>query len=284
MEPRFPFLAIEVAAADADDVGYALMELGAAGVELQERGERVRVVASFASLEAARSARNELDASLAQAMEVGELVGDAWRDAYKAHFKPFALTRSIVVVPSWERYEPKPGEVILQMDPGRAFGTGLHATTSLVAQALEARRERVAGARVLDVGTGSGILAIAALLLGAREAMAIDNDPEVLDVARENLARNAAATGAARAQVDGTDVRDVAGRFEVVVANIRAGTLIDMADALLARTGGLLIVSGVLAAERDDVAQAFEAVGMRVEETLRRDEGADAWVAMVLVP
>ncbi len=277
MEPRFPFLAIDVPAIDAEDLGYALMDLGSSGVELQERGERVRVVASFASREAAEQARASLDASLGA--ELGELVGDAWRDAYKQYFKPFSLTPSLVVVPSWERYQATPGETILQMDPGRAFGTGLHATTSLVAQALEARRAEVAGARVLDVGTGSGILAIAALLLGAREAVAIDNDPEVLDVARENLARNGL-----EAQVDGTDVRDVPGRFEVVVANIRAETLIGMAGALRERTGALLVISGVLAAERHEVAAAFEAAGMRIDDTLQRDEGADAWIALVLRP
>jgi ribosomal protein L11 methyltransferase len=167
------------------------------------------------------------------------------------------------------------------MDPGRAFGTGLHSTTRLVAEALEARKATLAGARVLDVGTGSGILALVALLHGAVRAVAIDNDPEVIDVARENAKRN----GLAHAlEVSATPLEQIEGEYPVVVANIRATTLVEMTHALRARLSstGVLVLSGILASERDEVEQRFSADGFVVDGVSHRGEGDDAWVAIAV--
>lgn len=287
--PRFPFVAVEAPASRADDLAYELMMLGAAGVDIQDDttfakgpgGGRVRLVASFASVQEASRVAEELAGDDEVSIEVDELVGDAWRDAYKEHFKPFALTESLVVVPPWEDYAAKEGERLLLLDPGRAFGTGLHDTTSLVASELERRRQEVAGTTVLDVGTGSGILALAALMLGADRAVAVDNDPDVIEVAMENAARCGLAD---RVRIDTTPIEEVAGSFAVVLANIRAGVLLDMAEALVARVaaGGLLVLSGVLVSEEASVRRGFEAAGASHLGTERRVAGDEGWVAIAM--
>jgi ribosomal protein L11 methyltransferase len=286
-EPRFPYVLCDVPADQAETFGYVLFELGAVGVEVRDdstwdRGPgdgAVRLCASFETLAAAEDARTSL-ASLEPVLrcDVGEYVGDAWRDRYKEYFKPFTLAPGLVVAPPWELPQVGAGERLLVMDPGRAFGTGRHATTALVTGELA--EADVSGAEVLDVGTGSGVLALAALLLGAARAVAIDNDPEVIDVARENAARNGLE---ARLAVSDTPLAEVAGVFDVVVANIRSETLIEMEGDIAARAkpGALVIVSGVLEGEREAVAaryaERFEPVRTRTHE-----EGIDRWVALTL--
>jgi len=288
--PRFPLLLVDAPAGRADELAYELMMLGAAGVEIRDDttfikgpgGGQVRLVASMSSVEEAERVRAELSASEpGLTMRVEELVGDAWRDAYKEHFKPFHLTPTLVVVPPWEDYGAGEGEQLLQLDPGRAFGTGLHDTTSLVAEQLEARRADLAGATVLDVGTGSGILALAALLLGASQAVAVDNDPDVIDVARDNAARCGLAD---RVRIDTTAVEEVVGSYPVVLANIRASVLLSMASALHERMapGGLLVLSGVLRSEEAEVRAGFEALGLSHEDTRRRGTEGEGWVAIVM--
>ena len=145
---------------------------------------------------------------------------------------------------------------------------------------LETRRERIAGARALDVGTGSGILGLAALAFGADTVVAIDNDPEVIEVAAENAARN----GFDRAMhVSAIDLAHVDGHFQLVVANIRSEVLITMAPLLAERAApaSLLILSGVLASEQDPVVRAFSTEFEHLE-TKTHEEGTDAWVAIAM--
>lgn len=279
-EPRFPFVAIDVDPADADVLSATLFELGAQGVE--ERDEttlvkgapgKVTLVASFASHEEANEAIAELDEGLSPRLE--EIVGDAWRDAWKEHFRPFAITRSIVIRPPWQAYDEKPGERVLVLEPGRAFGTGLHETTSLVAGALESRAKELAGATVLDVGCGSGILALIAIALGAASARAIDTDPEAAEVTRENATRNGLDESV---RADTSPIESIADRFPVVVANIEARVLVPMATALGSRVlpGGLLVLSGILAPQRDEVRAAY--AGFALEDA----PGKGEWIALVL--
>ena len=184
------------------------------------------------------------------------MVGDAWRDAWKEHYKPYAIAEGLVVRPPWEPYEAKPGEKVLELEPGRAFGTGLHETTRLVAQAIKKYAAEAQGKLVIDVGCGSGILALAALALGAERAIAIDNDPEAIDVTRENAARNGLG---ARVEASTTDVAALAATAPLVLANIEAHVLIPMAPDLMKRVepGGLLFLSGVLVPQTASVVAAY---------------------------
>ncbi len=288
-EPRFPVLVLDVSEAQADELGPVLFELGATGVELRDDttwnkgpgGALVRLVASFELAATARAARDALlDTEPGLSVVFDEIVGDAWRDKYKEYFKPFALTKSLVVAPPWERFEASPAERVLVMDPGRAFGTGLHATTSMVAELCEEHAARLRDARVLDVGTGSGILGLVALMLGADSVVAVDNDPEVIAVALENAERNGFA---ARMHVSTTELSHVDGGFDVVLANIRSEVLVSMAGLIARRAepGALVVLSGILASEEDAVMRAY-AAEFTAPSVARRAEGDDAWIAIAL--
>ncbi len=261
-EPRYPFVHVDVTAEQADEISALLFELGAEGVE--ERDETtlaknaapgsITLVGAFSTREGAEAAIAELDSSMRPRYE--EVVGDAWRDAWKEHYKPYAIAEGVVVRPPWEAYESTPGEQVLELEPGRAFGTGLHETTRLVARAIKAHASEVQGQLVIDVGCGSGILALVALALGAARAIAIDNDPEAIDVTRENAARNAMTD---RVDASTTDIKALTATAPLVLANIEARILIPMASDLAARVtpGGLLLLSGILAPQKDDVRAAY---------------------------
>jgi ribosomal protein L11 methyltransferase len=293
--PRYPFIHVDVPADDADDLSAVLFELGASGVEERDDqtlargagGGRVTLVASFADRAEADSALEALvEISPKLSPRIEEVVGDAWRDAWKEHFAPFPLTPRITVAPPWAEPPPAPeGGHVLWLEPGRAFGTGLHATTSLVAELLDAHAADLAGKDLLDVGTGSGILALAALLLGARSAVAIDNDPDVIEVVEENADRNGLRD---RITARAATVDSIAEAYPWVVANIETRVLRPIA-ADLARAvapGGRLILSGVLEAEAADLIAHYAALprGLRHVETRRRGDataGDTAWVEIL---
>jgi ribosomal protein L11 methyltransferase len=261
-EPRYPFVHVDVAPDDVDEISALLFELGAEGVE--ERDEttlaksaasgKVTLVGAFATREDAETAIGELEPSLNPRYE--EVVGDAWRDAWKEHYKPYAIAEGLVVRPPWEPYEPKDGEKVLELEPGRAFGTGLHETTRLVARAIKANAAEVQGKLAIDVGCGSGILALSAVALGAERAIAIDNDPEAIDVTRENAARNGLTD---RIDASTTDVAALDATAPLVLANIEARVLVPMAPDLKRRVapGGLLLLSGILVPQKDEVRAAY---------------------------
>lgn len=280
-KPRFPFVLVDVDADRADEISSELFDLGADGVEERDQttlvkgaAGKVTLVASFAAILDAKEAVAALDPSLSPRIE--EIVGDEWRDAWKEHFHPFLLCEGLVVAPPWEKYDGRFGAVrVLELEPGRAFGTGLHETTSLVAQALAKIGHELAGNPVLDVGCGSGILSFVAVAFGASHARAIDNDPEVIGVVLENAERNDMTT---KITTDTTPIEDVKETYPVVVANIEAEVLIDMASHLMRATapGGVLILSGILAEKRDRVVDAFSALALL--ESPARGE----WLALVL--
>lgn len=259
-EPRYPYVHVDVTPDDVDETSALLFELGAQGVEERDEGTlaksaasgKVTLVASFATREDAEQAIASLPAALSARYE--EVVGDAWRDAWKEHFRPFAIAEGLVVRPPWEAYEAKPGERVLELEPGRAFGTGLHETTRLVARALQKHAKEVRGKTILDVGCGSGILALVALSLGASRAVAIDVDPDAIEVTKENAARNQMSVEAST-----TALADLDLVAPVVLANIEARVLVPMAKELQRHVapGGLLLLSGILVPQKDDVRAAY---------------------------
>jgi ribosomal protein L11 methyltransferase len=288
-EPRFPFLLLDVTPENTDELSATLFELGAEGVEERDDSTLVKarqpggitLVASFPERTLVERALGELrnfceeSAFAAMSPSVEEIVGDGWRDAWKAHFRPFQLCAGLVVRPPWETYKAKPGESVLELEPGRAFGTGLHETTSLVATALSEHAVELMGKAVLDVGTGSGILALVALVFGAARTVAVDNDADVIGVVQENAARN----GFSERVTAGTQtLAELTECFPFVVANIEARVLIPMAHSLMAKVapGGILVLSGILAPQEHEVREAYR------EFSALPTQSKGEWVAMVL--
>ena len=207
-----------------------------------------------------------------------------WANAWKAHFPVLRVGRRIVIRPTWGRHRRQRDDVVLALDPGMAFGTGLHPTTRLCLAALESLADRgvlAAGgqdgapARVLDVGSGSGILSIAAARLGAREVLAVDVDPIAVDATAANARRNRLAR-VVRAREGSAPSGE--GPFDVVLANLIASLLVSLADGLVAdlRPGGVLLASGIFANREADVVAAFHARGQDIAN--RWAEGD--WVAL----
>ena len=200
-----------------------------------------------------------------------------WAIAWRAHARAVRVGR-LVVRPSWLRAAARRGDVVVAIDPGMAFGTGMHASTRLALRSLLGTLARRTRARVFDVGTGSGILAIAAAALGAEDVWAVDSDPVATAAARANVRLNRCAP---RVRVaDGTGLGVAPGRAEVIVANIVADTIVELlpeARAHLA-AGGVFIGSGIVAGRVRDVLRAARAAGFQAGAVLREGE----WRAVVL--
>lgn len=201
----------------------------------------------------------------------------AWADAWKAHFPVMRIGRRLVIRPTWRRHRAAPDDVVVALDPGMAFGTGLHPTTRLCLAAIEDAVDRgdLAGARVLDVGCGSGILAIAAARLGAASALGLDIDPIAIEATAANARRNRLAR---RIRAQAGSLPSGERPFDVVLANLIASVLIALAGPLRdeLRPGGLLLASGIFADRETEVADAFRAAGLTVVE--RATEGD--WVVL----
>ena len=204
-----------------------------------------------------------------------------WAEAWKEHFPVLRVGRRLVIRPTWREHDPLPDDVVVALDPGMAFGTGLHPTTRLCLAALErlADGDELAGARVLDVGCGSGILAIAAVRLGAAEALGVDTDPIAVDATLANAGRNDLAERIA-AREGSLPTGEAA--FPVILANLIAGVLVPLAPLLRAELadGGTLIASGIFVDREAEVAAAFRSAGLAV--TARDVEGD--WVALEARP
>lgn len=226
-------------------------------------------------------------------LQTKEVAEEDWQESWKQFFHVHRIGRRIVVRPSWQRYVAAPGDVVVDVDPGMAFGTGLHPTTQMCLIELE---ERTApGISVLDLGTGSGILAIAAAKLGADRVLALDVDPMAVGVARKNvdlnrighsvqvlegslpLGRGSAEDSLAWHIED--DSQDGRVHFDLVVANIIASVIADLSGEIeqVLRPSGLLIASGILAEKVKEVEERLAASGLELAS--RREVGD--WVALV---
>ena len=208
---------------------------------------------------------------VSEEITLGFVREEDWATAWKAYFKPIRVGRHLIVSPPWEDPEATESDRVVVIDPGMAFGTGNHATTQLCLAALEDYVEP--GDRVADIGTGSGILAIAAKLLGASEVYACDIEPQAVQIAARNAREN-------RVSITTSTEMPEGGKFDGVVSNILANTIIELSDELAAITkpGGVLIASGIIEARGSDVRLCLEGAGFAFIETRRREE----WVVLIL--
>lgn len=211
-----------------------------------------------------------------------ELVGvneEDWANSWKQYYKPVKIGEKIVICPAWEAYTPAEGELVIHMDPGMAFGTGTHETTRLVIRLLE--KYTRAGCRMLDVGTGTGILAICAARLGAALCRAYDIDPTAVRVARENIKDS----GLTNVTCDPSDLlKQVSlegGAYDLITANIVADIIIRMTPDVgsYLKEDGVLLLSGIITERCNDVVAALEANGFRVVECLTDND----WCALAVM-
>jgi ribosomal protein L11 methyltransferase len=276
-----------------EEASLFLTEFSGRGVILEEDpgGEGVVIRAFFRAEEFGAWQQGELQSYLSRlrehelyplGLEVRQAAEDDWAEAWKVHFKPVKVTEHLVIRPPWEDYEPGPGETVVIIYPGMAFGTGRHPTTLLCLQALEQVWEDMAqlgapGAwQVLDVGTGTGILALAAARLGAK-VLAIDVDPEAVSAAHENVRLNALEN---LIWVETTPINALRQQFALILANLTAPDLGHWAEALAGRTlpGGILIISGFLTQDLPTVAARFSQYGLSEAGHLTQEE----WSALIL--
>jgi ribosomal protein L11 methyltransferase len=289
-------LSITLPASCADDVGAVLVSLGSPGVveESAAGGARMQQVenVAMAKLLAAfpleqvgerllHDIRDCLDGLALQggsqatvAMQLTR--GDAWVNQWQQFYRPFKLGARLVIRPPWESYMAAPGELVLTLNPGQAFGTGLHPTTRLCLDALEARVAAQPRMRILDVGCGSGILSLAAILFGYMQGYGVDLDPIAVRVARVNARLNRLSKQAAFA-VGSLEI--VSGQFEVVVANILLEPIMALLPSFHAALapGGTMILSGILAAELSQLQGSLSANRWRIIQQVTHEE----WAAII---
>lgn len=207
-------------------------------------------------------------------LQIRTLVEEDWAHSWKQYYQILRISERIVVVPAWREYPPGERDVVLILDPGMAFGTGTHPTTQLCLRALE--RYLRPGARVLDLGSGSGILAIAAAKLGSGSVLALDTDPLAVEAARENIQANR--VGAGITAGEGT-LQAGQGPFDLILANILAGTIQELAPLLASALTdrGVLVASGILVEQAEAVAAALAQAGLQLIEQPEQE----GWVGLV---
>jgi ribosomal protein L11 methyltransferase len=270
---------LETPLEDAEPRSADLWDLGAHGVEVRD-GEtvpmpgdappqgRAVLIGWFTDRDSGTAAAEALGGRLA------EVADQDWGESWKRGLGPISVGR-VFVRPSWVEASAPAGAAEVILDPGMAFGTGTHPTTALCLGALSELLASRPGASVLDVGTGSGLLAIAARKLGAGRVLGIDNDPVAVEVAKENAAQNGV-----ELELGEEPLAAVPGAFDVVVANILANTLVDMAGDIARRLarGGVAVVSGILAPQAEGVRAAYVEAGLAGCPDLDRQDGE--WVAL----
>jgi ribosomal protein L11 methyltransferase len=278
-------LSVRTGAADVDALSNFLIERGSPGVVLKKTG----VDAFFAHSNDDATLRKDIGRFLEGIAHISSFGGKPrvqwkiikeqdWQNSWKRFIKPRRVGASFWVTPPWVEPPKFRRRQVITIEPGLAFGTGTHGTTRGCMECLELVADRLQGGEFtgLDVGTGSGILAIALTKLGARKIWAIDNDPVALTVARENLRANGVAT---RVHLSGSKLSRIKKTFSVVVANLTAETILDLAGLLEKRVArnGYLILSGILHQKDNAITRCFAAKFRPVKRQRTRE-----WVTLLL--
>lgn len=278
---------IPVPEAAGEAVADILKAAGVDGVAEEWRAGQDYVRAFWKDVPLARAARDTLAAlerltavgvlDRAPAFTLTSMEDQDWLEGWKQFFSPIEISPRLAVTPSWEEFTPREGQAVVVLDPGMAFGTGTHGTTYTCLQALSDYLQP--GMRVCDVGTGSGILAIAAVKLSAGSVIATDNDSLAVRVARENAELNGVEECIdfrVASLLDGMD-----GPFDLVIANILAPVIVELIPQLarVLAPGGLFISSGYIVEQEADIRAALEQAGHRVERRYEREN----WVTLVSV-
>ena len=278
-----------------DSITYFLISLLKRGVHIEEDfnkddcSERILAYLSQDDLKKSSlkkikdyfSRLHDLNPDLSRIKTHEKIIQDKdWSENWKKYFKPFNIG-SFFIKPTWEKSFHAPKGFIIEINPGQAFGTGAHASTSLVMEAMEKifKEMEFEKPSVIDVGTGTGILAMAAQKLGASRVLAIDVDEKALKTAKENIALNDL-EGAIL--LSNQPLSFITEKFDLVLANIERATLIELSGDLMEKmkTDGCLIISGIIQGQEKDVLNAFS--GLKKVFSLHKEDGGLLWTCMVL--
>lgn len=284
MSQTYLSLTVELPEQQSEAVQDVLHESGATGLEVRDReiphmpgvrgpnpGESI-VIAYYEDADTAEAARAEVAEAFPEArLLLEEKPQQDWSNEWKALIKSVQVGR-LWVGPPWAADSAPKDKVRLIIEPKMAFGTGDHPTTALCLAAVDAYMASHPGASVLDVGTGTGVLAIAAKKLGAGRVVGTDNDPLSVELAQENAAVNATP----ELELSGKELTEVSGAFDLVIANILANTLIELAPLIAAKVKDRLVLAGVLVPQKAEVEEAYRAQGLTAEAGAAQGE----WVRL----
>jgi len=276
---------LEIPRSYTELVSTFLFSQGSPGLIQEKIGKnKERFIAYFSQEKTFQQKENEIRSFLMDLggcasynLETRIIPEQNWGESWKSNFKPLKVSSRLVVKPPWEKYRKHKGEIVLQINPGMAFGTGTHQTTQICLKFLDKLMPQFSRRPdVLDVGTGSGILAIAALKLGAKKIQAIDIDRSALEAAKENAKLNKIHRGIIFRLAS---PEQVGGKFDLVVANLLPQELMAVKDSLAARvkSQGTLIISGFLQKQKKEIYGAFAPLGFH----LRQEEELNGWAGFV---
>jgi ribosomal protein L11 methyltransferase len=285
-------LTVEIHPSLGEAVSSFLIEQGSPGVIQEElpgpvHRKKERIIAYFPNDRGFRKKGGKIQSFLSSVSQLHSgsftfhhrvIKEEKWAENWKANFKPLRITPRLIVKPPWEEYARQKEEWVIEIDPGMAFGTGTHPSTQMCVQALEETvRSSPHFSSMLDVGTGSGILAIAARKLGLGHVWAVDIDPVAIDCARKNASINNIHRGL-EFRVGSLD--GLRQKFDIIVANLLPQELLNIVPFLPKRmsSGGILIVSGLLRGQRKEILSAFIEQGLEIH----RSQHSKGWACLVL--
>jgi ribosomal protein L11 methyltransferase len=298
MDNKWIEIAVMTSQVAADVVSNRLIELGSQGTLYEDQSDdpdactiKAYYPQSLKESEVVENVQRYLSELERLGIDIGkgEVISQGiesidWSSNWKQYFKPFRVGERFVLKPSWETFDRYPSDLVIEIDPGMAFGTGLHASTRLALTLLERYVKK--GTRVLDVGTGSGILSIAAARLGAIYVLGVDADAEAVAIARENVRINALEIDRADSiqqrielLVGSIDTLPITGQFECIVMNIRPNIVLPLLPyvKVFLQTGGTIIISGILEEESTEFLHDIRAFDLIVQNYLVED----GWIAYV---